>query len=87
MEAERQRIVENHKQNATEGTPVTEESFQSWQEERNRKRGKNPIPRNEPTEPKNIQGGKEAAVLSGRDLFHFNQDLFFDDNDDDDTDK
>lgn len=57
------------------GTPVTPETFAAWQEKKRKKRAAEAKKLVE-AEMRKKKGGKGLAVLSGRDLFTYKQDLF-----------
>jgi hypothetical protein len=74
IEAERQIKVEELKKSG-KGTPVTPETFAAWQE-RKRKRKAEEAKKLVEAELKKKKGGKGLAVLSGRALYEYKQDLF-----------
>merc|ERR1712014_472638 len=74
IEAERQKKVEELKKSG-KGTPVTPESFAIWQDKK-RKRRANLAKKMVEQELKKKKGGKGLAVLSGRALYEYKQDLF-----------
>uniref|UniRef100_A0A7S2BQG9 ZC3H15/TMA46 family C-terminal domain-containing protein n=1 Tax=Octactis speculum TaxID=3111310 RepID=A0A7S2BQG9_9STRA len=65
------------------GTPVTEESLARWKSDREERRRLANIAKVE-AEMKKKKGGKGLSVLSGKDLFAYNQSLFVDDEEADD---
>mmetsp|Transcript_9250 Transcript_9250/g.27566 ORF Transcript_9250/g.27566 Transcript_9250/m.27566 type:complete len:282 (-) Transcript_9250:1430-2275(-) len=75
IESERQKKVEELKKNGTKGTPVTPESFAIWQEKKRKKRAEEAKKMVE-QEMRKKKGGKGLAVLSGRALYEYKQDLF-----------
>jgi DRG Family Regulatory Proteins, Tma46 len=80
IESERQQKVEELKKSG-KGTPVTPETFAVWQERKRIRRAEEAKKLVE-SELKKKKGGKGLAVLSGRALYEYKQDLF---NVDDDT--
>lgn len=74
IEAERQKKVAELKKNG-EGTKVTPETFAAWQEQKRKKRAEAAKKLVE-AEMRKKKGGKGLAVLSGRDLFEYRQELF-----------
>eukprot|EP00977_Amphora_coffeiformis_P019400 scaffold7213_cov166-Amphora_coffeaeformis.AAC.16 len=81
IEMERQKKVAELKK-AGKGTPVTPESFATWQEKKKQLR-KEQARKKVEMELKKKKGGKGLAVLSGRDLYEYKADLFRDRDDDD----
>jgi len=75
IEAERQKKVEELKQNGKKGTPVTPESFACWQEKKRKRRAEESRKMVE-QEMRKKKGGKGLAVLSGRALYEYKKDLF-----------
>lgn len=69
---------------AGKSTPVTEETFMAWMEEKKRRRAAE-AKRKVEAEFKKKKGGKGLSVLSGRDLYEYKRDLF-DKTEDDDED-
>lgn len=80
VEAQRQAMVKKLKDSGKKGTPVTEETFRQWQE-RKRARHRAEAKKKVEAELKKKKGGKGLAVLSGRDLYEYKNDLFKDDED------
>ena len=74
IESERQKKVEELKKSG-KGTPVTPETFAAWQD-RKRKRKAEEAKKLVEAELKKKKGGKGLAVLSGRALYEYKQDLF-----------
>jgi hypothetical protein len=74
IEAERQKKVEELKKSG-KGTPVTPETFAAWQE-RKRKHRAMEAKKLVETELKKKKGGKGLAVLTGRALYEYRQELF-----------
>jgi hypothetical protein len=74
IEAERQLKVEELKKSG-EGTKVTPETFAAWQENKRKKRAEEAKKLVE-AELRKKKGGKGLAVLSGRALYEYKQDLF-----------
>lgn len=74
VEAERQLKVEELKKNG-EGTKVTPETFAAWQENKRKMRAEEAKKLVE-IELRKKKGGKGLAVLSGRALYEYKQDLF-----------
>ena len=74
IEAERQKKVEELKKSG-KGTKVTPETFAAWQE-RKRKKLAEEAKKLVEAEFKKKKGGKGLAVLSGRALYEYKQDLF-----------
>jgi len=80
---QRQRKVEELKRQG-KGTPVTEESFREWQQQKKQKRALF-IKKSVEAELRKKKGGKGLQVLTGKDLYEYKRDLFdtVDDDDDD----
>mmetsp|Transcript_21752 Transcript_21752/g.51346 ORF Transcript_21752/g.51346 Transcript_21752/m.51346 type:complete len:309 (+) Transcript_21752:139-1065(+) len=74
IEAERQQKVEELKKSG-KGTPVTPETFAAWQDKKRKRRAEEAKKMVE-AELKKKKGGKGLAVLSGRALYEYKQDLF-----------
>jgi hypothetical protein len=74
IEAERQKKVEELKKSG-KGTPVTPETFAEWQE-RKRKRKAEEAKKLVEAELRKKKGGKGLAVLTGRALYEYKQELF-----------
>lgn len=74
IESERQKKVEELKKSG-KGTPVTPETFAAWQD-RKRKRKAEEAKKAVEVELRKKKGGKGLAVLSGRALYAYKQDLF-----------
>lgn len=74
IEAERQKKVAELKKSG-KGTPVTPETFAAWIDKK-RKRREEEAKKLVEQELKKKKGGKGLAVLSGRDLFQYKQELF-----------
>jgi hypothetical protein len=74
IESERQKKVDELKKSG-KGTPVTPETFAAWQE-RKRIRKAAEVKRLVETELKKKKGGKGLAVLTGRALYDYRQELF-----------
>jgi len=75
IEAERQKKVQELKNNNMKGTPVTPESFAAWQEKKRKRRAEESRKIVE-QEMRKRKGGKGLAVLSGRALYEYKKDLF-----------
>lgn len=78
VEAQRQKMFEEFKKSGKKGTPVTEESLKAWQEKKRKKRAAEAKKLVE-AESRKKKGGKGLAVLSGRQLYEYNANLFKDD--------
>ncbi|KAG7364736.1 DRG family regulatory protein, Tma46 [Nitzschia inconspicua] len=74
IEAERQQKVEELKKSG-KGTPVTPETFAAWQEGKRKRRAAEAKKLVE-SELKKKKGGKGLAVLTGRALYEYKQELF-----------
>lgn len=74
IESERQKKVEELKLSG-KGTPVTPETFATWQEGKRKRRAAEAKKLVE-SELKKKKGGKGLAVLSGRALYEYKQSLF-----------
>mmetsp|Transcript_58178 Transcript_58178/g.168554 ORF Transcript_58178/g.168554 Transcript_58178/m.168554 type:complete len:286 (-) Transcript_58178:856-1713(-) len=74
IEAERQKKVAELKKSG-KGTPVNPETFAAWMEKKRKKREAE-AKKMVDAEMRKKKGGKGLAVLSGRDLFSYKQDLF-----------
>jgi DRG Family Regulatory Proteins, Tma46 len=74
IEAERQQLVEELKLSG-KGTKVTPETFAAWQENKRKRRAEEAKKLVE-AELRKKKGGKGLAVLSGRALYEYKQDLF-----------
>lgn len=74
IEAQRQKKVAELKLSG-KGTPVTPETFAAWQQKKREKKMAEAKKKVE-AEFKKKKGGKGLAVLTGRDLYSFKQDLF-----------
>jgi len=77
IEAQRQKKVLELKTSG-KGTPVTPETFKTWQEKK-RKRKADKSKELVEAELKKKKGGKGLAVLSGRALYEYKRELFLDD--------
>lgn len=84
LEAQRQAKVAEFKAKGIAGTPVTPETFQAWQDRKRLKRQAEAKKKVE-AEFKKKKGGKGLAVLTGRALYEYKQDLFADRDDDEDA--
>mmetsp|Transcript_10560 Transcript_10560/g.13705 ORF Transcript_10560/g.13705 Transcript_10560/m.13705 type:complete len:288 (-) Transcript_10560:301-1164(-) len=71
---------EKWRQAGVSGTPVTHESLMKWKADKAEKRRRE-ARRKVEAEQKKKGGGKGLSVISGRDLFHYKQELFVDDED------
>lgn len=78
VELQRQRKLAELKAKNIKGTPITEETFKKWQQEKQRKKQEAARKLVE-KELKKKKGGKGLSILSGKDLFHYKRDLFKDD--------
>merc|ERR1719273_2257804 len=74
-------MFEDLKKSGKKGTPVTEKSFNEWLAKK-RKRKEDEVRKKLDAEMKKKKGGKGLAVLSGKELYSFNQDLFVEKDDD-----
>lgn len=66
------------KKSGKKGTPVTEETLKVWLEKKRQRRAEESKKLVE-AELRKRKGGKGLSVLSGRDLYEFNKELFVDD--------
>lgn len=78
LESQRQEKLAELQKSGKRGTPITEETFQKWLEAKKLKRialAKKQVE----AEMRKKKGGKGLSILSGRDLYLYNQKLFVDD--------
>lgn len=80
IEHQRQQMFAKLKAQGKKPTPVTESTFNAWLEAKRKKRADEARKLVE-AEMKKKKGGKGLSVLSGRDLYVYNQSLFVDDED------
>jgi len=78
VELKRQEMFEQLKKSGKQGTPVTEVSLNEWLAKKRKKRAEEARKLVE-AEFKKKKGGKGLSVLSGRDLYEYNRELFVDD--------
>ncbi len=78
VETQRQKMFDELKKSGKKGTPVTEETLKAWLERKRQKRAEESKKLVE-AELRKRKGGKGLSVLSGRDLYEFNKELFVDD--------
>lgn len=78
VELQRQRKLAELRAKGIKGTPVTHETFKAWQD-RKWKRRQEEARRKVEAEMRKKKGGKGLSILSGRDLFEYDRDLFKDD--------
>lgn len=84
VEMQRQKLVDDLKKSGKKGTPVTEQSLAEWLE-RKRKRRLAEAKKKVEAEMRKKKGGKGLAVLSGRELYDYNKELFTKGDQDDDA--
>eukprot|EP00586_Coscinodiscus_wailesii_P021908 CAMPEP_0172496872 /NCGR_PEP_ID=MMETSP1066-20121228/94377_1 /TAXON_ID=671091 /ORGANISM="Coscinodiscus wailesii, Strain CCMP2513" /LENGTH=300 /DNA_ID=CAMNT_0013269399 /DNA_START=48 /DNA_END=950 /DNA_ORIENTATION=+ len=75
IEHKRQKMIADLKKSGKKGTPVTEQSLKQWLE-RKRKRRMEEARKKVEAEMRKKKGGKGLAVLSGRELYDYNKELF-----------
>lgn len=80
IEAQRQEMFSKLKAQGKKATPITESTFNAWLEAK-RKRKADAARKLVEAEMKKKKGGKGLSVLSGRDLYVYNESLFVDDAD------
>lgn len=85
LEEKRQLKLEELAKNGQKGTPITEETFKKWLDNKKQKRALEAKKAVE-AEFKKKKGGKGLSILSGRDLYLYNQKLFKDDDLDNEMD-
>ncbi len=78
VEIQRQKMFDELKKSGKKGTPVTEETLKAWLEKKRQRRAEESKKLVE-AELRKRKGGKGLSVLSGRDLYEFNKELFVDD--------
>ena len=78
IEKQRQDMFDKLKKSGKKGTPITESTFNAWLEAKRKKRAAEAKKKVE-AEMRKKAGGKGLSVLSGRDLYTYNKDLFVDD--------
>lgn len=78
IEQQRQQMFKKLKAAGKKPTPITESTFNAWLEAK-RKRKAEAAKKLVEAEMKKKKGGKGLSVLSGRDLYSYNQNLFVDD--------
>lgn len=78
IEQQRMDMFAKLKASGKKGTPITEQTFNAWLETKRKKRAAAAKKLVE-AEMKKKAGGKGLSVLSGRDLYTYNKDLFVDD--------
>ena len=84
VEAQRQKMFEDFKKSGKKGTPVTPETLKEWQEKKRKKKAEAAKKLVE-AESRKKKGGKGLSVLSGRQLYEYNQKLFNDNDDGNDN--
>lgn len=80
VEIKRQQMFEELRKSGKSGTPVTEETLKIWLDKKGQKRAEEAKKLVE-AELRKRKGGKGLSVLSGRDLYEYNKELFVDDDD------
>jgi len=78
IEQQRQQMFSKLKAEGKKPTPVTESTFNAWLEAKRKKRADEARKLVE-AEMRKKKGGKGLSILSGRDLYVYNQSLFVDD--------
>jgi hypothetical protein len=78
VELKRQEMFAVLKKEGKKGTPVTEASLNEWLAKKRKKRADDARKKVE-AEFKKKKGGKGLSVLTGRDLYEYNKELFVDD--------